>query len=104
MIYVIADIELLDGKQKDYLDALSRVTPLVRDEDGCLEYNPTLDLCTDIPIQKPPLANVVTLMERWRDLEALMAHLDTAHMKAFFQAVAPFVKETRIRVLKPLTI
>ncbi len=104
MVYVIADIELFPDKKNHYLDELRKAIPLVRNEDGCLEYNPSLDFSTGIPIQKPPLANVVTIMERWRDVDALMAHLGTVHMQAFFQAVAPFVKETTIRVLKPQPI
>jgi len=102
MIHVIANIELYSGKEHNYLDKLKEVVPLVRDEPGCLAYGPAADIQTGIPIQDPPLDNTVTIIECWSDIAALEAHLVTAHMKAFFESIAPFVKETRLRVLRPL--
>lgn len=102
MIYVIADIELVKGKRDEYLRELNKVVPLVRRENGCLEYGPVRDAATGIPIQKMSSGDVVTLIERWSDPAALGAHLDTDHMKNYFTATANLVKGTGIRVLEPV--
>ena len=65
MIYVIATVELNEGGKEKYLAELKRVTPAVLKEKGCLEYGPTVDVPTGIPIQVPQRGNVVTLIERW---------------------------------------
>ncbi len=56
MIYVIATVELSEGGKEKYLAELKRVTPMVLKEKGCLEYGPTVDVPTGIPIQVPHAA------------------------------------------------
>jgi quinol monooxygenase YgiN len=102
MIHVIATLELEEGKVNDYLQELGKVIPDVRAEAGCLEYGPTMELATDIPVQEPANANVVTIMEKWVDLPALMEHLNAKHMQTYRAATKPFVKSLRIRILKPV--
>lgn len=53
MIYVIATIELVEGKRGVYLRELKKVIPDVHAEVGCLEYGPATDVATDIPVQVP---------------------------------------------------
>jgi len=100
MIHVIATVELAEGKVNDYLRELNKVAPAVRAEEGCLEYGPTMDLATDIPVQEPVRENVVTIMERWSDVPALMNHLKTKHMADYRAATKTFVKGLKIRVLR----
>ncbi|HAB11390.1 MAG TPA: antibiotic biosynthesis monooxygenase, partial [Planctomycetaceae bacterium] len=40
MIFVLATIELAEGRRDDFLAAFQQVVPLVRAEEGCLEYGP----------------------------------------------------------------
>ena len=101
MIYVIATVELLDGKRDNYLEELNKIIPKVRAEIGCLEYSPATDVVADIPVQEAVNENVVTIMERWTDLQALNVHLNAPHMKTYRDAVKTFVKGLRIRVLRP---
>ena len=63
MIHVVATIELVEGKRSQYLKELKKVIPDVRAETGCLEYSPTVDVATDIPVQEPVNDNVVTIIE-----------------------------------------
>jgi quinol monooxygenase YgiN len=102
VIYVIASIELVKDKRGEYLQELNKAIPLVRSEEGCLEYGPATDVITGIPIQEVSGSNVVTLIERWSDIDALQAHLNTDHMKNYFVSVADLVKGTSIRVLRPV--
>jgi len=101
MIYVIATVELLDGKRDNYLEELNKIIPKVRAEIGCFEYGPATDVITDIPVQEVVHENVVTIMERWTDLQALNVHLNAPHMKTYRDAVKTFVKGLKIRVLRP---
>lgn len=101
MIYVIAAIELSPGGKETYLAELKRVTPLVRKEKGCLEYGPTVDVPTGIPIQLPQRDNVVTLIERWESVDALKLHLSQPHFLEYRERVKDVMKGVSIQVLAP---
>lgn len=102
MIYAIATVELFDGKRGEYLRELKKIIPDVRAESGCLDYGPAVGVVTDIPVQEQVDANVVTIIERWTDLQALKDHLKTPHMKAYREATKSFVKNLSVRILKPV--
>ena len=102
MIYVIATVEIFEGRKGEYLRELKTVIPDVQAEIGCLEYGPTGDVATDIPVQDPVNENVVTIIERWTDIQALKDHLQTSHMKTYREAIKSVIKNVRVRILKPL--
>jgi quinol monooxygenase YgiN len=101
MIYVIATIELAEGKRDDFLKRVQRLVPMVRAEKGCLEYGPAVDAPTGIKVQMPIRENVVTMMEKWADLKSLEAHLSTPHMQEYRQDVKGMVVGTKLQVLQP---
>ena len=102
MIYVIATVELVEGKRGEYLNELKKVIPDVLAEVGCLEYGPASDVVTDIPVQEAVNQNVVTIIERWADVQALKEHLETNHMKVYREATKFVVKSVNVRILEPL--
>jgi len=102
MIYVIATVELIEGKRDLYIEEFNKIIPMVRAEKGCLEYGPTVDVATGIPVQEPINENAITIIERWSDVDALKVHLTAPHMKSYQKAVKDYVKLVRIRVLAPL--
>ncbi|MCU0581961.1 MAG: antibiotic biosynthesis monooxygenase [Syntrophales bacterium] len=102
MIHVIATIELAEQTRPSYLDALRKIIPMVRAEEGCLEYGPAADVHTGIQVQDPINENAVTLIERWTDVDALKVHLTAPHMQTYRKAVKDFVKRVSIRILEPL--
>jgi quinol monooxygenase YgiN len=101
MICVIATVELNQGGKEKYLAELKRVTPSVLKEKGCLEYGPTVDVPTGIPIQVPQRNNVVTLIERWESVEALKLHLTQPHFMEDRERVKDVMKGVSIQVLTP---
>ena len=103
MIYVIATVELNEGGKGKYLAELKRVAPWVHKEKGCLEYGPTADVPTGIPIQVPQRENVVTLIERWESVDALKAHLTQPHFLEYRERVKDVMKSVSIQVLTPAT-
>ena len=102
MIIVVATIEIEDGRRDEFLAEFRGVVPAVREEQGCLEYGPTVDLPTSIPAQPDPRANVVTVVEKWGSVDDLEAHLIAPHMLQYRLRVKSLVKQTTIHVLKPV--
>jgi quinol monooxygenase YgiN len=102
MIYVVATVEIIEGKRGEYLRELKKVIPDVRAETGCLEYGPAGDVATDIPVQAPVNEHVVTIIERWTDIQALKVHLQRPHMKTYREATKSVIRGLGVRILKPL--
>ena len=101
MIHVIATIEVQDGKRDELLAAFRELVPAVRQEDGCLDYGPAIDLTTTLEAQPPVRTNVVTVVERWESMDALEAHLIAPHMLAYRAKVKDIVKTIALHVLEP---
>jgi len=101
MIHVLATITLNPGVRAAYLAEFARLTPLVRAEEGCIEYQATIDLTTDIAVQTPPRPDVVTVVEKWMSLAALKAHSNATHMADYRVRVKDFVKSVQLQILEP---
>lgn len=98
MIHVIASITVKEGRVSEYLDIFKANIPYVLEEEGCVEYLPTIDLPTNLPPQELN-ARVVTIIEKWRSVEDLMAHFSTPHMQAYREKVKDLVEKISIKVL-----
>jgi quinol monooxygenase YgiN len=101
MIHVIATINLNPGVRAAFLVEFTRLTPLVREENGCFEYQATIDVPTNLPIQIPPRDDVVTVVEKWASLDALRAHSSAPHMADYRVRVKDFVKSVQLQILEP---
>ncbi len=99
MINVIASITVKEGRLHDFLQVFTANVPLVRGEDGCIEYIPALDLETDIPVQTVD-KNVVTIIEKWQSPEALKAHLTSPRMLAYKEKAGEMIEKVTIKVLQ----
>ncbi len=101
MIFVIATIEVKPGKRDEFLAEFRKNMPNVHAEKGCIEYGPNVDLKTEMKAQIPLRENVVTIVEKWESLEALMAHAAAPHMTAYRAKVKDIVVGTTLQVLRP---
>ena len=101
MIHVIATIEVEPGQRQQFLEHFTWVVPLVRAEEGCLEYGAATDLPTSIAVQVPTRENTVVVIEKWRDVASLEAHLAIGHMQEYRTRVKGLVKSTSLQVLQP---
>jgi quinol monooxygenase YgiN len=99
MIHVLATIEIAEGKREAFLNEFRRIIKIVRDEDGCIEYGPAIDVETDV--SEPPRDNIVVVIEKWASVPALQAHLKAPHMSRYREMVRDMVVSIKIRVLKP---
>lgn len=102
MIHVIAAIEVAPGQRDAFLDEFRRIVPLVRAEQGCIDYGPAVDVATGFSAQVPVRDNVVTVVERWESLAALEAHMQAPHMTAYRVRVKDLVKGVQLQVLHPV--
>jgi len=102
MIQVIATIELKPGCREDFLPLLNDNVPKVKAEDGCLAYDPCVDIDSGLLSQGKISDDVVTLVEAWSSLEALQAHLKAPHMAEYREKVKDMVTNVTIQVLKPI--
>jgi len=102
MIHVIAAIKLAPGKRDEYLQLFAPLVPKVRAEDGCIAYGPTVDLASGLGPQEPVRDDVVTVVEQWSDLDALLAHIGAPHMAEYKDAVKDIVVSMDLKVLQPV--
>jgi quinol monooxygenase YgiN len=102
MIYVVATIELVEGMRDAFLAEQRHLLPLVRAEEGCLEYVPTMDVPRSDTPKTPPRANCVIMHEKWDTLPHLQAHAVAGHMQAFRGKTKHMVVRTNVEVFLPL--
>lgn len=101
MIHVVATIMLKPGVREPFLDVFRWVTPLVRAEDGCTEYQATTDVPTTLAVQDGPRPDVVTVVEKWASVEALYAHTRAPHMAEYREKTKDFVTGVKLVVAEP---
>jgi len=99
MINVIASIRVKPGRLSEFLEIFKSNVPSVREERGCIEYFPTIDIDADLPPQRLD-ENVVTIIEKWESLEALYDHLNAPHMLDYKEKVKDIVEGVSIKVLQ----
>jgi quinol monooxygenase YgiN len=99
MIHVIASIRVKPGRINEFLEIFKSNVPRVKEEAGCIDYVPTVDAASGLPPQHRD-ENRVTVIERWKSLEALQAHLKTPHMLAYRERVKEIVEDLSLCVLE----
>ncbi len=82
MVAVIAKMKIKEGKMDEATELFRGLVPKVGQEEGTVGYA----LCRDS--RNPDLLVVI---ERYRDKEAIQAHSSTPHFKEFSVAVAPLL-------------
>jgi quinol monooxygenase YgiN len=75
MISVIAKIPVKEEKRDEAIEAFKQLVAEVAKEEGTLSY--TLNVSKNEP-------NVLVVMERYKDKEALKTHSSTPHFQSFF--------------------
>ena len=100
-VYVLCRFDLKpDADIAAYAAKTLAVVPTVRAEDGCRMYTLLKDASTDW--EKPMRFGERTMwmLEKWDSVDALKAHLETPHMKAFGPSVRPMRTASTFHVLE----
>jgi quinol monooxygenase YgiN len=98
MIFVLASIQVRPGKLPAFLERFKANVPNVINEDGCIEYIPTIDIDAKLTPQVLD-ENIVTIIEKWESLEHLHTHLKASHMLSYREEVKDMVENTSLKVL-----
>lgn len=98
MIHVLASIQIKEDRVSEFIDIFKANIPHVLKEQGCVQYVPTIDVPTGLPLQELNPA-VVTIIEQWNTLDDLRAHLSAPHMLAYQAQVKELVKNVSLKVL-----
>ena len=101
MIHVLAIITSLPGKRSSVLEAFRANRPNVLAEDGCIEYDAAIDVTQGPAFQAPMGPDTFVVVEKWRDIAALEAHIRAPHMAAYASQTKAMIASRVIHVLSP---
>ena len=100
-VYVLCRFDLKpDADVADYTGRTLAVVPTVRAEDGCRMYTLLKDAATDWDKPMRFGERTMWMLEKWDSVDALKAHLETPHMKAFGPTVRPMRTASTFHVLE----
>ena len=99
MIHVLASLHIKNSHLDEFIAIFKANIPNVLKEKGCVEYIPTVDVPTDLPPQDMN-KNVVTIIEKWENLNDLLAHLKAPHMLAYGEKVKDIVEKKSLKILE----
>ncbi len=99
MIYVVATITLKPGCREDFLKIFKSIVPIVRNEAGCIEFNPTVDYEMGGRAQDLD-ENVIVNIEKWESPEALDTHSHAPHIAEYQKKTAHMKDKVHIRILQ----
>ncbi|KAB0682827.1 putative quinol monooxygenase [Aureimonas leprariae] len=90
MITVIATLKIKAGTRDDVAAAAHPCIEATRKEAGCRRYDLTSNVLD--PTQ-------LVFVEEWESREALEAHFNTDHIKAWREAGKPFVESAVVEII-----
>lgn len=102
MIHVIALITTKPGQRDSVLKLFRANVPNVLAENGCIEYQATVDLEPVLGNQTPLGPDTFAVIEKWESLGALQAHFKAPHMKAYGEKTRDLVTSRVLHVLEPV--
>jgi quinol monooxygenase YgiN len=101
MVFVIAEINAVEGKLEELIREFHKLIPKVKAEKGCLEYKIARDIPTKIGLQSPIRKDAFTVIETWQDLDALMEHLAAPPLNDFLKTAREMLAGIKVQVLEP---
>lgn len=101
MIHVLAIITTKPGQRSTVLDLFRANVPNVLAEQGCIEYQATIDSQPALGSQTPFGSDTFVVVEKWETIEALQAHFKAPHMAAYGDKTRDLVASRVIHILSP---
>ena len=99
MIHVVAVITTLPGRRAEVLEAFRAIVPTVHAEDGCIEYEPVIDVEDPGGRRTPAGPDTFIVIEKWASIEALDAHSVAPHMADYAAKVGDLIAGRVVHVL-----
>ena len=99
MIHVVAILTAKPGRRSALLEAFRAVVPTVHAEQGCIEYQPVVDVEDAGALQSRLGEDVFVVIEKWESMAALQAHGRSPHMTEYNASTKDLVANAAIHVL-----
>lgn len=100
-VHVVAIITAKPGLRDALLQAFRANVPAVLAEQGCIEYQATIDADGVGAIQTEFGDDTFVVVEKWESLDALEAHAAAPHMAAYAASTKDMIADRVIHVLSP---
>ena len=100
-VHVVAIITTKTGLRDKVLDLFRTNVPAVHAEQGCIEYQATIDTDDAGSIQTKHGNDTFVVIEKWESLDALKAHAASSHMAAYAAKTKDMIAGRAIHVLSP---
>ena len=101
MIHVIAIVTTKRGQRDAVLQAFRANVPAVRAEQGCIEYEASVDSSPVLNFQAEFGPDTFVVIEKWENIESLKAHAVAQHMVAYRERTRDQMSSRMIHVLSP---
>jgi quinol monooxygenase YgiN len=101
MVHVIAITTTKPGQRDSVLQLLQANAVEVRAEEGCIQYEATIDASPGLVFQTPFGPDTFVVIGKWKSPEALQAHLSSPHMAMYANHVRDMIGNRTIHVLAP---
>lgn len=98
-VYVVATVTVKAGKRDEFVRIFKENVPNVLAEEGCIFYDPLVDVDSGIGAQGAVRPEVMVVAEKWASLEHLKAHLAAPHMAAYREQVKDLVVSTDLQIM-----
>lgn len=101
MLTIVAEVCTRPGAdhRKAVLTLFKKVSPAVLAESGCHGYAPMIDAQVHAGFQTVN-PNCIVMIEKWEDIAALQAHMETPHMIAFHRQAEAHIVEIKVKILE----
>lgn len=101
MLTIIAEIKIKSDAEhlQRVINSFKEITPAVLEEDGCFGYELLVNHENHTSYQAP-LINTIVMLEKWKSIKHLDAHLATVHMRKHHFKVKDDVIDVEIRILE----
>jgi quinol monooxygenase YgiN len=99
LINSLAFITANSGMRDKLITVWRENAPTVRAEEGCIEYNATVDFPETGAFQSPAGPDTIVIVEKWANIDALRAHVAAPHMRAYAEKTGELVTGRVIRVM-----
>lgn len=101
-VHIVAIIIAKPGMRESLLESFLANVPAVLAEDGCIEYQATIDTAGGGPVQTKFGDDAFVVIEKWASLDALKAHAASPHMAAYAAKSKDMIADRVIHILSPV--
>ena len=101
MIHIVGVITAKPGMRESILQAFRANVPVVKTEQGCIEYGAAVDAENALALQTKYGPDTFLVIEKWASMDALKTHAAAPHMAAYGAKTKEMLASRVIHILSP---